>query len=51
MEPYSKSQYYFTTGGDRSFAVEYLSFDGKYFTPASVKANEDVMSALAKLLG
>lgn len=38
-------------GEDKSFSVEYLSFDGKYFTPASVKANEDVMSALAKLLG
>ena len=38
-------------GEDMSFSVEYLSFDGKYFTPASVKANEDVMSALAKLLG
>ena len=38
-------------GEDMSFSVEYLSFDGKYFTPASVKANVDVMSALAKLLG
>ena len=38
-------------GEDMSFSVEYLSFDGKYFTPASVKANEDVMSALTKLLG
>lgn len=38
-------------GEDKSFSVEYLSFDGKYFTPASVKANEDVMSALAELLG
>lgn len=38
-------------GEDMSFSVEYLSFDGKYFTPASVKANEDVVSALAKLLG
>lgn len=38
-------------GKDMSFSVEYLSFDGKYFTPASVKANEAVMSALMKLLG